>query len=225
MKKLISKKLLATIICMGVGAAIAFGVKTADLATMTGALVIIIPAVTHLIVQGGIDAKTAVSLAGAAQGIAGVVAPGSPAAKISPDTMANSINFAVAAGDKLADIIEPDTTSTSNAAPAVTPNAPAEALATPDTPVASAPVGTYHIVYDGNGADGGNPPLDTNAYAAGASAAVLGNVSLTKSGAVFAGWNTAADGSGVACAPGVTVTIGSANVTLFAVWSPATVTV
>ena len=74
----------------------------------------------------------------------------------------------------------------------------------------------------------GNPPVDNNTYAAGATVTVLGNVGappLTWTGFAFKGWNTMQtiatnlDGGngGTSYAPGATFTINS-NVYLFGVW-------
>ena len=79
----------------------------------------------------------------------------------------------------------------------------------------------YTVTYDGNGSSGGSVPTDSKSpYVAGATTTVLGNSgSLVKSGSFFSGWNTAADGSGTAQADGSTITIGTANVTLYAQWA------
>ena len=80
-------------------------------------------------------------------------------------------------------------------------------------------VPTHSVRYDGNGYTGGTAPVDATAYVAGTSATVLGNTgTLVKAGDFFTGWNTAADGSGTAYAPGASITIGSVDVTLYAVW-------
>jgi len=87
--------------------------------------------------------------------------------------------------------------------------------------VTSAPkpvANTYTVVYVGNGNTGGRVPVDTrNPYNAGAMVGVLGMGSLTKSDFQFGGWNTAADGSGVAYAPAKAFII-NANTTLYAQW-------
>jgi uncharacterized repeat protein (TIGR02543 family) len=76
-----------------------------------------------------------------------------------------------------------------------------------------------HVVYDGNGNTGGSVPMDNNVYAAGSTVTVLGNTgSLVKTGYAFAGWNTAANGSGASYAGGATFTMGSSDVTLYAKW-------
>ena len=83
-----------------------------------------------------------------------------------------------------------------------------------------APSGTYTVTYLGNGNTGGTAPTDgSSPYNSGTSVTILGNSgSLTKSGvAVFAGWNTAADGSGTNYVGGNTFTI-NANTTLYAQW-------
>ncbi|MEO8152584.1 MAG: InlB B-repeat-containing protein [Rhizobacter sp.] len=79
----------------------------------------------------------------------------------------------------------------------------------------------YTIVYNANGSTGGGAPSDTKAYAANSSATVLGNTgALVKTGLAFAGWNTAADGSGSQHAPGSSLGVAAANVTLYAMWAP-----
>jgi uncharacterized repeat protein (TIGR01451 family)/uncharacterized repeat protein (TIGR02543 family) len=79
---------------------------------------------------------------------------------------------------------------------------------------------TFTVTYSGNGSTSGTPPVDGNAYASGATVTVLGNTgNLARTGFTFTGWNTAADGSGTARAPGSTFAMGAANVTLFAQWA------
>ncbi len=79
---------------------------------------------------------------------------------------------------------------------------------------------TYSVTYNANGATGGTTPIDDNAYVAGATVTVLENTgNLEQSGFCFAGWNTSADGLGTTYSEGATFTIGSANVTLYAVWN------
>ncbi|MEM4247794.1 MAG: InlB B-repeat-containing protein, partial [Candidatus Nanoarchaeia archaeon] len=79
---------------------------------------------------------------------------------------------------------------------------------------------TYTVTYDGNGNTGGTAPTDSNSYSAGATVTVLGNTgNLSKTGYVFAGWNTAANGSGTSYQSGDTFTMPSSNVTLYAQWN------
>ncbi|WP_459926027.1 InlB B-repeat-containing protein, partial [Desulfatiferula olefinivorans] len=49
--------------------------------------------------------------------------------------------------------------------------------------------------------------------------------SLVKTGYTFAGWNTAANGSGTAYSGGDTFAMGSSNVTLYAQWTENTYSV
>ena len=79
---------------------------------------------------------------------------------------------------------------------------------------------TYTVTYDGNGNTGGSVPMDGNRYPTGSSVTVVGNTgSLSKTGYdAFAGWNTAANGSGTDRAVGSTFAMGSVNVTLYAKW-------
>jgi len=79
---------------------------------------------------------------------------------------------------------------------------------------------TYTVTYNGNGNDGGSVPTDSNNYPTGATVTVLGNTgSLVKTGYTFAGWNTAAGGSGTSYSAGNTFPMGAANVTLYARWT------
>jgi uncharacterized repeat protein (TIGR02543 family) len=81
-------------------------------------------------------------------------------------------------------------------------------------------VPTYTVTYSSNGATGGAVPVDSNKYAAGATVTVLGNTgSLVNTGYTFSGWNTAASGSGTSYAPGSSLSMGSANLTLYAQWA------
>ncbi|CEJ07855.1 Cell wall-binding protein, partial [Acididesulfobacillus acetoxydans] len=83
-----------------------------------------------------------------------------------------------------------------------------------------AAIPTYTVTYSGNGSSGGSVPTDSNNYTTGAAITVLGNTgSLVKTGSTFAGWNTAADGIGTSYAAGATLTMGSANVTMYAQWT------
>jgi len=81
------------------------------------------------------------------------------------------------------------------------------------------PAPTVTLSYDGNGHTGGTAPVDGSDYTNGQSASVAGNTgSLVKEGSVFRGWNTSADGSGTDYAPGSALTMGLADVTLYAKW-------
>ena len=78
----------------------------------------------------------------------------------------------------------------------------------------------YTITFDGNGATSGNAPTDGESYEQGAAIPVSGNTgNLAKQGYTFAGWNTAANGSGTSYAAGDTISMGTANVTLYAKWA------
>jgi uncharacterized repeat protein (TIGR02543 family) len=88
---------------------------------------------------------------------------------------------------------------------------------------APGPSGTYTVTYLGNTNTGGTAPTDgSSPYNNGSLVTILGNSgSLSKSGvAVFAGWNTAADGSGTNYVGGDTFTI-TQNTTLYAQWISA----
>ena len=83
----------------------------------------------------------------------------------------------------------------------------------PDTPP------TYTVTYNGNGKTSGSVPTDASSpYNSGSTVTVKGNTgSLAKTGYTFAGWNTAANGTGTYYAPGATFSI-TANTTLYAIW-------
>lgn len=83
------------------------------------------------------------------------------------------------------------------------------------------PLLSYTVTYNGNGNTGGTVPTDGNLYLPGATVTVAGNSgNLARSGYTFAGWNTVSDGSGTTYKPAQTFTIGSANVTVYAMWGP-----
>jgi uncharacterized repeat protein (TIGR02543 family) len=79
--------------------------------------------------------------------------------------------------------------------------------------------GTFIVTYVGNTNTGGSVPTDgSSPYAPATSVSILGNSgTLTKTGYSFAGWNTAADGSGTSYVGGNTFSI-NANTTLYAQW-------
>ncbi|GHV92640.1 hypothetical protein AGMMS50268_31430 [Spirochaetia bacterium] len=81
------------------------------------------------------------------------------------------------------------------------------------------PVTNYTLTYDGNGSDGGTVPVDSTKYRSWQTVTVRGNTGgLTKTGKVFDGWNTNANGTGTWYRTGDTFSIGDADKTLFAVW-------
>ncbi|MES2812169.1 MAG: choice-of-anchor D domain-containing protein [Bacteroidota bacterium] len=90
--------------------------------------------------------------------------------------------------------------------------------------ITSSPIITYTVTYNGNGNDGGTAPVDASSpYSSGSTVTVLGAGSLTRTGFIFNGWNTAADGSGTAYVPAATFTI-SSNTTLYAQWTVSSCT-
>jgi uncharacterized repeat protein (TIGR02543 family) len=74
----------------------------------------------------------------------------------------------------------------------------------------------YALAYDGNEETSGTIP-DTIEYQEGATPTVLANP-FAKTGYTFLHWNTAANGSGTAYNPGDIITIGTDDVTLYAIW-------
>ncbi len=79
--------------------------------------------------------------------------------------------------------------------------------------------GGYTVTYDGNGATG-NVPVDSGSYVQTQKVTLpAGAGGLTYDGYTFVGWQTKADGSGVAYAPGTTFEMPANNVTLYALWA------
>ena len=78
----------------------------------------------------------------------------------------------------------------------------------------------HTVTYNGNGNTGGTAPTDGNGYLSGATVTVAGPGTLARSGFTFAGWNTAPDGTGTGHGAGTSMTMGSADVTLYAMWTP-----
>jgi hypothetical protein len=84
----------------------------------------------------------------------------------------------------------------------------------------------FQVTYHGNGSDGGTPPVDSNSYNAGDPvnvadvATILQTASMTRTGAVFAYWNTRFDGSGdfYGWPTAMSFPMPAANVDLYAQW-------
>jgi uncharacterized repeat protein (TIGR02543 family) len=81
----------------------------------------------------------------------------------------------------------------------------------------------YAITYNGNTSDGGSTPTAGN-YVTGSPAYSIALNTFTKTGHVFSGWKTAADGTGTAYAPGSGYS-GTADLVLYAQWTPASYTI
>ena len=82
------------------------------------------------------------------------------------------------------------------------------------------PAVSYAVAYDGNSADGGSAPSDgSSPYTSGTTVTVLGPGGLTKTGYSFTGWNTAADGSGIAYAQGDSFSMPASDLILYAQWA------
>ncbi len=83
---------------------------------------------------------------------------------------------------------------------------------------------TYAVAYQANGATSGSVPVDPATYATGATVTAKANSGgLARTGYSFAGWNTATNGSGTTYAAGTgTFAMGSAEVALYARWTPNT---
>ena len=83
---------------------------------------------------------------------------------------------------------------------------------------------TFTVTYNGNTNTSGSAPTDaTSPYSSGVTVTTLGNTgNLAKTGYSFNGWNTAANGTGTSQTAASTFTMPSANVVLYAQWSPNT---
>lgn len=132
-----------------------------------------------------------------------------PPAKIAPTDVATA----------LVDILNNPTNNIGTLFNLPSPSAPFEpSLSSPPTSWGvSLAAQKFIVTYAGNGAISGSVPIDNNTYTVGSTVTVLGNFgTLANTGLVFAGWNTATDGSGSAYVAGSTFTIGASNVTLYA---------
>jgi uncharacterized repeat protein (TIGR02543 family) len=79
---------------------------------------------------------------------------------------------------------------------------------------------TYTVTYNGNTDTGGSVPIDSTNYHQGQTVTVLDNTGiLVRAGYTFSGWNTLANGAGTTYTQGQTFTMGTANVTLYALWT------
>ncbi len=80
------------------------------------------------------------------------------------------------------------------------------------------PAGSRTLLFDANGATRGNAP---SAISNGVTATVTlpGNIDLARDGFTFAGWNTAADGSGKMWQSGDSFVLDRDSQTLYAIWS------
>jgi uncharacterized repeat protein (TIGR02543 family) len=74
----------------------------------------------------------------------------------------------------------------------------------------------FTVSYEANGGSGSVP--DAHSHEAGETVTVSGANGLTRSGYLFIGWNTVADGSGTAYDPEDTFTMPEADVVLYAQW-------
>ena len=87
-----------------------------------------------------------------------------------------------------------------------------------DLQAAAAPV-YYSVTYHGNGNSEGSAPTDGNNYEEGQSVTVKSQGTLSLSGATFAGWNTAENGSGTNYIVDSTFLMPASNIDLYAQWN------
>lgn len=76
---------------------------------------------------------------------------------------------------------------------------------------------TYQVSYFGNSADASSVSVDYAGYANGEKVIVVPRAPV-RPGYTFLGWNTAENGSGTSYSPGSSLSMGSANVSLYAQW-------
>lgn len=79
----------------------------------------------------------------------------------------------------------------------------------------------YKVNYNANGANTGNIPSDANTYKQGDNVTVKGNVGgLARTGYIFESWNTNSAGTGNRYVPPASFTMGTSDVSLWAIWKP-----
>ena len=92
-------------------------------------------------------------------------------------------------------------------------------------PSSGTDVKSYSVTYNLNGGRG-SAPVDSNTYAAGQEVTTKPSTGITApSGKTFVGWNTQADGNGIDVQAGGTITMQSADITLYAKWADRTYSV
>ena len=77
---------------------------------------------------------------------------------------------------------------------------------------------SYSVIYSADKSDGGAVPSDTASYSDGATVTLAGPGTMTRTGYVFKGWNTLADGNGTSYAAGAKVVIKGSDLKLYAQW-------
>ena len=84
----------------------------------------------------------------------------------------------------------------------------------------------YRVYYSSNNGNSGTVPSDATNYNITNVVTVVGNTAnVGRTGYTWAGWNTAADGSGTTYQAAATLTMGSADVTLYAKWTAINYTI
>lgn len=83
-------------------------------------------------------------------------------------------------------------------------------------------VNICRVLYNGNGRSGGTVPTDPVEYASSQIVSILDDSGhLECPGYSFGGWNTSSDGSGTSYMPGDNLETASTDITLYALWLPA----
>jgi len=94
----------------------------------------------------------------------------------------------------------------------------AEAVSNAWADFAPSLVEAYNVIYNGNGSDAGEPPVDVIAYKVGDDVTVKAQGTLLLTDMIFDGWNTKADGTGTDYAAAAVFEMANADVTLYAQW-------
>ena len=76
---------------------------------------------------------------------------------------------------------------------------------------------TYRITYSGNASDVVTVPVDFSPYLSGQKIVVTSQAPI-RTGFSFVEWNTSSSGGGTAYKAGATITVGTSNITLYAIW-------
>jgi uncharacterized repeat protein (TIGR02543 family) len=80
-------------------------------------------------------------------------------------------------------------------------------------------VNRYSVTYNGNLNSGGSVPSDTATYLSGDTVNVLGSGTLSRTGYTFNGWTTDSSNTNSLLTNSSTVTVSTANITLYAAWT------
>jgi uncharacterized repeat protein (TIGR02543 family) len=88
-----------------------------------------------------------------------------------------------------------------------------------ETKEATSDATAYSVSYDGNGNTGGSAPSDPATYRQTKTVVLPDPGGMVRTGYTFAGWNTAADGSGTAYAAGASFAMPARDASFYAQWA------